>query len=120
VPWNVGRGPVRVVVPAGVPVRLDFDRRDNHRATDYVLIPALGILSTLVPFAASPVHIGPCAPGRYEFQSADGVLRGSLVVVARPDSPSAHASERHETHWPERLVIGGRAYRPAVAGASAR
>ena len=79
--WGSGDEPGSVQVKAGRPVCLVFDRRDGARAGDTVAIPALGMLSTLLPFASSHVDLGPLAAGRYEFRSTQGDLRGWLIVV---------------------------------------
>ena len=78
--WGEDDAPTRVVVKAGRPIQLVFERLDVSVGTEFIAIPALGWVSTLGATARSCVELAPCAAGAYDFASVDGALHGCLVV----------------------------------------
>ena len=90
VKWGLGHDPGRVVVRAGAPICLVFERLDSDVATECVSIPALGRVVMLRP--RSRVLLDPCEPGEYVFCSRDGELQGVLVVQPRGSETRGHSS----------------------------
>jgi plastocyanin domain-containing protein len=78
--WRAGEKPARVHARAHRPITIVFARTDVNPATESVHFPDFGILAMLTPRRRTAVDIGPRAPGRYEFCSPDGGVRGWLVV----------------------------------------
>ena len=78
--WRAGVDPGEVLVPARTPIQIVFRREDVTEGTETVCFPDLGIVAPLPPFVATTVDLGVRDPGRYVFCSADGDIRGCLVV----------------------------------------
>ncbi|MCG3113323.1 MAG: cadmium-translocating P-type ATPase [Candidatus Manganitrophus sp. SB1] len=81
--------PNRVVVKAGMPVRLKFDRREGTDCSNRVVLPDFGISLALPAFAATSVEFTPQKPGEYPFSCAMNMYRGTLVV--EPDEKMKQA-----------------------------
>lgn len=72
--------PATVQVPAGKPVRLLVDRREDNACSDQVALPQLGVLADVAPFAVTAVDLPPTAAGRYTLTCGMGMMSGQLVV----------------------------------------
>jgi len=87
-----GYWPARVTVPAGVPVRLVFQREEDDTCSGRVLFPDYGIDATLTAFADTVVELPAGEPGERSFTCGEGRIRGTLVIEA---PPGAAPSARH-------------------------
>lgn len=76
-----GYQPKRIIVEAGHPVRLQFDRQNPSRCYDQLLIPDFGIAVDLEP-ATTVVEFTPEHPGEYEFTCGMQMNRGVIEVHA--------------------------------------
>jgi len=79
-----GYSPAVVRVKAGEPVQLTFDRQETSGCSAELLIPAFGIQESLPAFGRKVVEFTPERPGTYEFTCGMRMLRGHVVVEARP------------------------------------
>ena len=77
-----GYTPSTVVVKAGQPVRLVFDRRDTGSCSEEVVFPDFRIRRFLPTGQKTSIDITPPTPGRYEFMCGMSMLRGTLVAEA--------------------------------------
>ena len=77
-----GYSPSTVVVKAGQPVRLVFDRRDTGSCSEEVVFPDFRIRRFLPTGQKTTIDITPPTPGRYEFMCGMSMLRGTLVAEA--------------------------------------
>jgi plastocyanin domain-containing protein len=68
-------------VRAGVPVRIDFLRRDRGSCTDEVVLADFGVRRFLPPGQTTPVQFTPTRPGSFGFSCGMGMLHGKLVVT---------------------------------------
>jgi plastocyanin domain-containing protein len=75
-----GYAPKTVRVPAGKPVRLIFDRRDNASCSEEVVFPDFGIRRFLPTGARTTIEVTPPSPGTYEFMCGMSMLRGTLIA----------------------------------------
>lgn len=65
---------------AGEPVRLRFRRKESGPCSASVLLPQLGRFAELPEGETVVVECGVLAAGDYDFECADGVLHGTLMV----------------------------------------
>jgi plastocyanin domain-containing protein len=72
--------PAQVKVPAGVPLRLVFLKKDWSGCTREVVFAALGVRATLETGKPVPVDLPPQPKGTVEFACGMGMVKGSLVV----------------------------------------
>lgn len=84
-----GYNPTSVAALPGLPLRLVFDRREEGRCSDRVVVPALGLDAELEPLASTTVELPGLSPGRYEFRCGMGMLHGTIEVSA--DYPTGAA-----------------------------
>ena len=77
-----GYTPSMVVVKAGHPVRLVFDRRDTGSCSEEVVFPDFRIRRFLPTGQKTSIDITAPAPGRYEFMCGMSMLRGTLIAEA--------------------------------------
>ena len=77
-----GYTPSTVMVKAGQPVRLVFDRRDTGSCSEEVVFPDFRIRRFLPTGQKTSIDITAPAPGRYEFMCGMSMLRGTLVAEA--------------------------------------
>lgn len=75
-----GYVPATVVVSAGRPVRLLFDRQETNPCSEEIVIPAFGVKKFLPPFERTAVEFTPKTAGTYEFTCGMGMLHGRVVV----------------------------------------
>ncbi|MBD2465541.1 cupredoxin domain-containing protein [Oscillatoria sp. FACHB-1407] len=76
-----GYQPKRVIVEAGHPVRLQFDRQNPSHCYDQLLIPDFAIAVNLEP-ETTTVEFTPEQPGEYEFMCGMKMNRGVIEVHA--------------------------------------
>ena len=77
-----GYSPATVVVSAGRPVRLVFDRQEKSSCSEEIVIPAFGVKRFLPAFEKTAVEFTPATPGTYDFTCGMGMLHGRVVVEA--------------------------------------
>lgn len=75
-----GYHPSHVVVQAGQPLRLHFDRRDPNHCLDEVRFPDFQIAQHLPNNQVTAIEFLPTQPGRYEFTCGMAMFRGVLEV----------------------------------------
>ena len=83
-----GYDPDLIVVRAGRPVRLLFNRQETAACSEMVQFPDFGVSRRLPAGETVPVEIDPQEPGEYEFACQMGMLRGRLVVTGDGRRPS--------------------------------
>lgn len=75
-----GYSPDVIVVQAGKPLRLNFQRQETALCSEQLLFPDFNRQATLTPFKTVPLEFTPDKPGEYGFQCGMGMLRGKLIV----------------------------------------
>lgn len=75
-----GYSPATVVVRAGRPVRLVFDRQETNSCSEEIVLPAFGVRKFLPPFAKTTIEFTPTTPGTFDFSCGMGMLHGRVVV----------------------------------------
>ncbi len=75
-----GYSPDVIVVEAGKPVRLNFNREETAVCSEQVLFPDFEKQATLTPFKTVTLEITPEKPGEYNFQCGMGMLHGKIIA----------------------------------------
>lgn len=75
-----GYTPDVLVVKAGKPVRLKFNRQETASCSEMVLFPDFDRSAHLPTGETVTVEFTPQKPGEYEFQCQMGMFRGRLLV----------------------------------------
>jgi plastocyanin domain-containing protein len=75
-----GYSPNAVRVPAGKPVKLVFDRRDNSSCSEEVVFPDFGIRKFLPTGERTTIEVTPPKAGQYDFMCGMSMLRGRLIA----------------------------------------
>ena len=75
-----GYDPGTVIVRAGVPTHIDFDRREGGECSSHVVFPDLGIDVALPAFAHTELRLPALASGEYPFACGMNMLHGMLRV----------------------------------------
>ncbi|HBY97270.1 MAG TPA: copper-transporting ATPase [Chloroflexi bacterium] len=75
-----GYTPDVLVVKAGRPVRLNFNRQETSSCSEMVLFPDFNKSAQLPEGETVAVEFTPGQPGEYTFQCQMGMLRGKLVA----------------------------------------
>ena len=76
-----GYDPQRIQAVAGVPLRIDFDRRESGDCTSRVVFPDLGITRSLPPYEHTTVEFVPTVAGEFGFSCAMNMVHGTLTVT---------------------------------------
>jgi plastocyanin domain-containing protein len=82
-----GYKPERVIVEAGQPVKLDFQRHNLSKCFDKLLIPDFDLAVDLAPNQTTSVEFTPKYPGEYQFTCGMKMYRG--VVEVKPATQSS-------------------------------
>lgn len=82
-----GYEPNRIVVQAGQPVRLNFDRRDPSSCLEEVRLPDFHIAQPLPLNQITTIEFTPQQPGTYEFTCGMNMFRGSIEVQPAEAEP---------------------------------
>lgn len=102
-----GYEPSQIVVQAGQPVRLTFDRKDPSSCLDEVRLPDFHIAQALPLNQTTAVEFTPTQPGRYEFTCGMNMFRG-VIEVRSPEKAEAIApvsqSLRQTPHAPPQCL----------------
>jgi plastocyanin domain-containing protein len=75
-----GYTPDVIVVKAGKPLRLNFNRQETAGCSEMVLFPDFNKSAKLPTGEIVPVEFTPTKPGEYGFSCQMGMFRGKLVV----------------------------------------
>jgi plastocyanin domain-containing protein len=75
-----GYTPDVLVVKAGQPVRLNFNRQETASCSEMVLFPDFNKSAQLPPGETVSIEFTPEKPGEYDFQCQMGMLHGKLIV----------------------------------------
>ena len=75
-----GYTPDVLVVKAGQPVRLNFNRPETASCSEMVLFPDFNKSAKLPSGETVSIEFTPETPGEYDFQCQMGMLRGKLIV----------------------------------------
>ena len=81
--------PDRLVVRAGLPVRLKFDRRETASCSDRVVFPDFQINRELPAYQTTTIEFTPNRPGEYPFACGMNMYRGTLVVLPAAEATNA-------------------------------
>jgi len=92
-----GYEPSQIVVQAGQPVRLNFDRKDPSSCLEEVRFPDFHIAQELPLNQITAIKFTPESPGRYEFTCGMNMFRGVIDVQAAENAGAAAASSQ-DTH----------------------
>jgi Cu+-exporting ATPase len=76
-----GYNPQRIEAVAGVPLQIDFDRRESGDCSSRVVFPGLGLSWSLAPHRHTTVELVPPAAGEYAFSCAMNMIHGTLIVT---------------------------------------
>ena len=82
-----GYEPSLIMVQAGQPVRLNFDRKDPSSCLEEVRFPDFRIAQLLTLNQITPIEFTPKKPGRYEFACGMNMFRG-VVEAQEADAPT--------------------------------
>jgi plastocyanin domain-containing protein len=82
-----GYEPSQIVVQAGKPVRLNFDRIDPNRCLEEVRFPDFRIAQFLTLNRITPIEFTPDKPGRYEFACGRNKFHGVVEAQAVDAKP---------------------------------
>ncbi len=75
-----GYAPDVLVVKAGQPVRLNFNRQETASCSEMVLFPDFNKSAKLPTGETVSLEFTPEKPGEYDFQCQMGMLHGKLIV----------------------------------------
>ncbi|NOZ05019.1 MAG: cupredoxin domain-containing protein [Chloroflexi bacterium] len=75
-----GYTPDVLVVKAGQPVRLNFNRQETASCSEMVLFPDFNKSAKLPTGEDVTIEFTPEEPGEYDFQCQMGMLHGKLIV----------------------------------------
>ncbi len=75
-----GYDPNLIIVQAGQPVRLSFDRKDPSSCLEEVRLPDFRIAQPLTLNQVTAIEFTPTHPGRYEFTCGMNMFRGVIEV----------------------------------------
>jgi plastocyanin domain-containing protein len=75
-----GYSPDVLVVKAGQPVRLNFNRQESASCSEMVLFPDFNKSAKLPEGETVPIEFTPEKPGVYDFQCQMGMFHGKLIV----------------------------------------
>lgn len=84
-----GYEPSQIVVQAGQPVRLNFDRKDASSCLEEVRFPDFRIAKELPLNQTTVIEFTPDKPGRYEFTCGMNMFRGVMEVQSADTTPIA-------------------------------
>lgn len=100
-----GYEPSQIVVQAGQPVRLNFDRRDPNHCLEEIRLPDFQIAEELPLHQTTTIEFTPTQPGKYEFTCGMKMFRGVIEVRSVNISPITNSSLNSQPdHQPESAV----------------
>jgi Cu+-exporting ATPase len=75
-----GYSPSQIEVKKGIPVKINFDRRESGECSEWVIFEKLGIKKRLPVFSTTSLEFTPTEEGEFPFICGMGMLHGKLVV----------------------------------------
>jgi len=75
-----GYNPDVIVVKAGKPLRLNFNRQESAACSEMVIFGDFNKSAKLPEGETIPIEFTPDKPGEYEFACQMGMFRGKLIV----------------------------------------
>lgn len=94
-----GYEPSQIVVRAGQPVRINFDRKDPNSCLEEVRLPDFRIAQELPLNQTTAIEFTPEQPGKYEFTCGMNMFRGVIEVqsasTATVATPSTSEQAQH-------------------------
>jgi len=78
---NGGYDPSDLQVRPGVPVRIEFERKDSGSCTDEVVLADFGVRAFLAPRRTTAIQFTPTRPGTYDLVCGMGMRHGKVVVA---------------------------------------
>ncbi len=75
-----GYQPSAIVVKAGVPLRLNFTRRESTPCGEEIVLPDFGKRAHLPQDRTIAIEVTPEKPGEYEFTCGMNMYRGKLIA----------------------------------------
>ncbi len=88
---------VKIVVKAGMPVRLQFYRDETVDCSERVVFEDFGIDTPLPAFETTAVEFTPQEAGEFRFRCGMNMLKG-LLVVEPADGDRRPAASPHKLH----------------------
>jgi plastocyanin domain-containing protein len=88
-----GYDPDMIVVKAGRPVRLHFNRQETAACSEMVQFPDFGITRTLPAGETVVIDLDTPEAGEYEFTCQMGMLRGKVVARDELDAAEEQTPE---------------------------
>jgi plastocyanin domain-containing protein len=95
-----GYEPSQIVVQAGQPVRLNFDRKDPSSCLEEFRFPDFRIAQELPLNQVTPIEFTPEKPGKYEFTCGMNMFRGVVDVQAAEGATATAIASSHTTPPP--------------------
>ena len=99
--------PDRIVVRAGLPMKLNFNRQETTSCSDTVLIRDFNITKQLLSYQTTSIKFTPSTPGEYDFTCAMNMYRGKIVVLPADQEGEEKPAERKHKIDQIQLSIGG-------------
>jgi len=93
-----GYEPSQIVVQAGQPVRLNFDRKDPSSCLEEVRFPEFRIAQALPLNQTTAIEFTPTQPGRYEFTCGMNMFRGVVEVRDADENGAIAPATSAPTH----------------------
>lgn len=81
---NTQYQPATLSIPAGKPVRIVVDRKEDAACSKYLVFPQLGIQQALADNGVTVVNLPATKAGTYTMTCGMGMMQGALVVGAAP------------------------------------
>ncbi len=75
-----GYSPAQIEVKKGLPVRINFDRRESGECSEYVAFADLNIKKKLTSFKTTSIEFTPKEVGEISFTCGMGMLQGKVIV----------------------------------------
>ena len=86
-----GYSPNLIRVREGVPVRINFDRRETGECTSRVVFPDFAINAALPAYERTSVELLPDRPGKFGFACGMNMVHGTLLVEPSEESANGAA-----------------------------
>lgn len=102
-----GYEPNYILVQAGQPVRLTFDRQDPNHCLEEIRFPAFQITKALPLHQTTAIEFTPDQPGRYEFTCGMNMFRGTVEVQSQSQPAIAPPSTDSSSAKPSQLSFHG-------------
>ncbi len=83
-----GYHPSRVLAMAGVPLRIDFDRRDEGACSERVIFADAGVEANLPAHHTTTIELPPLSVGSHDFHCGMDMIHGSVEIVEQGPEPA--------------------------------